>query len=218
MKFDRNTVIGFLVMAVLFFGYFYYTNLEQAQYRKTQAREKAIQDSIANVNKPKVDTAAVKPEAARRDTITNSIMAGQFPSAKNAAAQLVYAENEVFRIAFTTKGGQPEWVELKNIKNQDSGVVRLAGTDFDQISYMVNTGTAASNATPITDLLFNRIDSVKNADGSTTYSFATQSSDSTVTSSITHLYTIKKNDYMLDFSIQLNPANKLINGGVLNLS
>ncbi len=30
MNFDRNTVIGFVVLAALFFGYFYYNNKEQA--------------------------------------------------------------------------------------------------------------------------------------------------------------------------------------------
>ena len=52
MNFDRNTVLGFVILALLFFGYFYFTSKEQAAVRKN----KAIQDSIANVNKPKPDT------------------------------------------------------------------------------------------------------------------------------------------------------------------
>ena len=51
MNFDRNTVIGFVVLAALFFGYFFYTNQEQASYRKEQAKL----DSIANASKPKPD-------------------------------------------------------------------------------------------------------------------------------------------------------------------
>ena len=49
MNFDRNTVLGFVVLALLFFGYFWYTNKEQAASRLRQARI----DSIANANKPK---------------------------------------------------------------------------------------------------------------------------------------------------------------------
>ena len=49
MKFDRNTVIGFVVLAALFFGYFYYTNKEQATYKK----EKARIDSIAQCQQTK---------------------------------------------------------------------------------------------------------------------------------------------------------------------
>ena len=43
MNFDRNTVIGFVLLALLFFGFFYFTNQEQARVLKN----KAIQDSIA---------------------------------------------------------------------------------------------------------------------------------------------------------------------------
>ena len=216
MKFDRNTVIGFVVLAALFFGYFYYTNLEQAAYRKNKAREEFVQDSIANANRPKGDTSTARIDPARRDSVANAAEAGQFPSAKNAPEQLFFAENDVFRIAFTSKGGQPRWVELKKFKNQDSGLVRLAATDFDKINYMVNTGN--NTATPVTDLLFTKVDSTRNTDGSATYSFTSQSSDSNSVSSITHSYTIRKDDYMLDFGIQLNPADKLLTQGVMNLS
>ena len=216
MKFDRNTVIGFVVLAALFFGYFYYTNLEQAAYRKNKAREEFVQDSIANANRPKGDTSTARIDPARRDSVANAAEAGQFPSAKNAPEQLFFAENDVFRITFTSKGGQPRWVELKKFKNQDSGLVRLAATDFDKINYMVNTGN--NTATPVTDLLFTKVDSTRNTDGSATYSFTSQSSDSNSVSSITHSYTIRKDDYMLDFGIQLNPADKLLTQGVMNLS
>ena len=219
MNFDRNTVIGFIVLAALFFGYFYYTNQEQAAYRKNKAKEQAVLDSIANANRPKTDTNAVKFEAAKRDSVTNTVSAGQFPSAKNTTEQLFYAENNVFRIAFTSKGGQPKWVELKKFRNQDSGQVRLAASSFDQISYMVNTGTAQTpTATPVTDLLFSNIDSAKNADGSTTYRLSTSSADSAGTESITHVFTLRKDDYMIDFGVQLKPANKLLSQGVMNLT
>ena len=65
MKFDRNTVIGFVILAALFFGYFFYTNQEQTAYRKEQARL----DSIANANKPKPDTLAQKIDSAQADSI-----------------------------------------------------------------------------------------------------------------------------------------------------
>ena len=45
MKFDRNTVIGFVVLAGLFFGYFYFTNKQQAEFRKTKKLEKISHNS-----------------------------------------------------------------------------------------------------------------------------------------------------------------------------
>jgi YidC/Oxa1 family membrane protein insertase len=216
MKFDRNTVIGFVVLAALFFGYFYYNNQEQASFQKQKAEEQRIKDSIDAAKAPKIDPIAKQADSLKNDSITSQIKAGGFPVAKSAAEQLVYAENEVFKVAFTTHGGQPKWVELKNYKNQDSGLVKLAGTDFDKISYTVNTGDKTTDETA--NLLFSKIDSVKNADGSTTYSLSTQSNDSASAASITHQFTVKKNDYMIDFSVKMKGADKLLTGGTMNLS
>lgn len=216
MKFDRNTVIGFVVLAALFFGYFYYNNQEQAAFQKQKAEEQRIKDSIDAAKAPKIDPIAKQADSLKNDSITSQIKAGGFPVAKSAAEQLVYAENEVFKVAFTTHGGQPKWVELKNYKNQDSGLVKLAGTDFDKISYTVNTGDKTTDETA--NLLFSKIDSVKNADGSTTYSLSTQSNDSASAASITHQFTVKKNDYMIDFSVKMKGADKLLTGGTMNLS
>src|SRR5262245_852401 len=136
MKFDRNTIIGFVILAALFFGYFFYSNQEQAAYRKEQARL----DSIKNTNRPKVDTLAQKADSARADSANRAANAGGFQMAANCVEQLVTVSNEVFTVAFTNKGGQPKWIELRKYKNMDSGLVRLAATAFDKIGYLINTG------------------------------------------------------------------------------
>jgi len=211
MNFDRNTVIGFVVLAALFFGYFFYTNQEQASYRKKQA----IIDSIANANKPKPDTLAEKIDSARADTINKITNAGDFPNAAIGGEQIVEVNTDLFKIAFTNKGGQPKWVELKKFKNMDSGHVMLAASDFDKIGYSINTGAGKSAST--NDLYFQPGNVVKNSDGSTTVSFQLKSSDSSGSASIVHQYVIKPNDYMLDFDVQLNGADKLLTQGIMNL-
>ena len=72
MNFDRNTVLGFVVLALLFFGYFWYTNKEQATLRKQQARI----DSIANANKPKADTLTFRNDSVRIDSQNRISSAG----------------------------------------------------------------------------------------------------------------------------------------------
>jgi YidC/Oxa1 family membrane protein insertase len=212
MKFDRNTVIGFVVLAGLFFGYFFITNKEQQAYRK----DKAIQDSIALANQPKksADTTANRIDSVRRDSMQAQATAGNFHDARNGTEQIVYVRNELFTIALTNKGGQPKWVELHKFKNMDSGHVKLAASNFDNISYTVNTGKNSSDQ--VANFYFQQIDSVKNPDNSTTISF-TLSADSAAGTSIVHSYTIKPNDYMLDFNVKLNGADQLLTGGVMNL-
>lgn len=211
MKFDRNTVIGFVVLAALFFGYFYYTNKEQAAYK----REKARIDSIANASRPRPDTLAQKIDSARADTLDKIANAGDYQKAAIGTEKVLEVKNELFTIAFTNKGGQPKWIELAKYKNMDSGHVRLAAADFDKISYRINTGNNRSANTG--DLYFQPGKLVKNADGTQTISFELMASDSTA-APIVHQFVVKPNDYMLDFEVRLNNAEKLLTQGVMNLT
>ena len=212
MNFDRNTVIGFVVLAALFFGYFFYTNQEQASHRKEQAK----MDSVANANKPKPDILSQKIDSIKADSIGRVTNAGNFQSAANGIEQLTEVNTDLFKIVFTNKGGQPKWVELKKYKNMDSGHVKLATSEFDKIGYTINTGVGRTAST--SNLFFQTGEVRKNADGSTSVSFQLISSDSSGSASIVHQYVIKPSDYMLDFDVQLNGADKLLTQGVMNLN
>ncbi|HLO38848.1 MAG TPA: hypothetical protein VK173_10160, partial [Lacibacter sp.] len=63
MNFDRNTIIGFVVMMVLLFGYIFFT---QQQSGALEAEKKRIADSTAIVEaaKKKAADAQAKREAA----------------------------------------------------------------------------------------------------------------------------------------------------------
>src|SRR5688572_11052434 len=210
MNFDRNTVIGFVVLALLFFGYFYYTNKEQSTYRK----QKAFADSVANANKPRQDTLVQKIDSARIDSIAKVTSAGDFKSAADGTQDIFTISNSVFVIAFTNKGGQPKWVELKNFKNQEGKQVRLAASDFDRIDYGINT--AANQSARIASLYFNKGVVTTKPDSSQVVSF-TLAQDSTGPS-IVHQFVIRPNDYMIDFAVQMNGADKLLSQGVLNVT
>jgi len=210
MNFDRNTILGFLVLALLFLGYFYFTSKEQAEYRK----KKAIEDSIALASKPKPDTTAQKIDSTKTDSLKKITITGEFYNASDTAEQLTIAENSLLKVAFTNKGGQPKWVELKKFKNPDSGYVRLAASEFDQISYNINTGTNSSM--PVEDLFFSVGNKTINEKGDSVVTFTRSSSDSA--SVITHQFVLKPDDYMIDFNIDLKGTDKLLNQGIMNFS
>lgn len=214
MKFDRNTVIGFIVLAALFIGFFVITNNEQATYRKEQARL----DSIAAANRPKVDPVIAKADSMRADSMRQIVNSGSFLDTTHAQEEISFVENEVFKIAFTNKGAQPKWVELKKFKNMDSGHVKLANGIQNKISYKINTGAKEGEGSASTaELLFQPGVIAKNADGSTTISFTKASNDSANGASIVHQYTIRPNDYKMDLDIQLN-GSRLLTNGVMNLN
>ena len=208
MNFDRNTIIGFVVLAILFIGYFFYTTKEQQAYQQSKAK----QDSIANANTPRPDTLALKQDSVRTDSFQKITNTGAFAGADTGSERLTVVETGIMKIAFTNKGGQPRWVELKNFKAPDSTNVRLASSDFDKIIYSVNT--APNQTANVTDFYFSGGEVVKNKDGSQIITYQLQSAQNT---SIVHQFVIKPSNYMVDFNLKINGADQLLANNTINL-
>lgn len=216
MNFDRNTVIGFALLALLFFGFFYFNSKESARVQQA----KAIQDSIAKASqpKPKIDTSFQKNDTVITGTAQTIVPTTKFQKAATGTEKLDTIENELVRIAFTNKGGQVKWVELKNfnyIKEGDSAAtpVLLAATDFDKIDYKIKTDSGQVGN--ISDFYFTSAIS-KGADSSQIISY-TLSADSAGSRSITHEFVIKKKEYMVDFNMKFKGANAFLDNETLNL-
>jgi len=210
MNFDRNTVIGFIVLALLFVGYFWWTSKEQAAYRK----EKARQDSIANANKPKNDAVALKNEAGKRDSLAKITTGGAFQQAVFDSERTVSVKTDLMEITFSTRGGQPKKVELTKFNGPDSTPVKLASTDFDKIDYSINTG--ANSSSYVSELNFHLDTIITNPADKTHLVLFTLKPDN-AGPAIHHQYKLKDGDYMIDFAVQMEGADKLLTQGNLNL-
>jgi hypothetical protein len=113
MNFDRNTVIGFVLLALLFFGYFYLLNTEQSEMRQRQAREQFVRDSLAAAQAPALDTQKLVLDSARAVALERKAQAGSFTPATDSNARIYTLENKQVKVQFTTSGGQIQQVELK---------------------------------------------------------------------------------------------------------
>lgn len=214
MNFDRNTVIGFIILAILFFGFFWYNNQEQMKLKQAEI-EKARKDSIERaMNAPK-QVSPVRKDSLKPDSVLQPAVDSNrtFFQAASGQEQLVTLENEVLKIVFTNKGGQPKSVELKKFKSPDSTNVQLASTSFDKIDYRVNTGQNQSDS--ITHFYFSAGAPVKNADGSQSVSFSLDQGNG---QSIIHQYTMKPGNYMVDLNLNVNGAQQLFNNNTLLLN
>ena len=204
---DRNTVMGFVLLALLFFGYFYYTKQGQLTAERQQQH---IQDSL-NKLKPKVDTTlrmqASDSIAAKRD----SSIAG-IKQDSTGKEQLVTVENKVLKITFSNKGGQPKEILLKDFKTFNGKALILENGSFNNISYAINTGNNRTAQT--SDLLFTPSAVQTGADGSQVITFTLQTSNG---ESVQHEYIVKPDDYMLGFNIKMNGANQLVTANSINL-
>lgn len=208
MNFDRNTIIGFIVLAVLFAGYFFYTTKEQQAFQK----QKAKQDSIALASRPKPDAVVQQQDSLRTDSAARVSSAGGFSGAANGTEQLQTIGNDVLRITFTNKGGQPKGVELLHFKGPDSTNVKLAASSFDKLTYTINT--AANKAADITNFYFTA-GQVSAANGSQKIAYQLQSPEG---NTIIHEFSLKPGQYMVDFNIIINGVPQLLTGNTLNLT
>ena len=203
--FDKNTVIGFVLIGILMTGMFYFNSKSNNEYL---AQQKHIADSIAALQ-AKVDTAAQRLDSIKFSDEKKQEAGALFQQA--GAEQLTTVENNVVKITFSNKGGQPKTVELKKYTLNGQDVV-LQNGDFSKISYTVNSGD--NQVAQTTDLAFVTNPVVVNADKSQTISFTIKDSSG---KEITHQYIIRPDDYMIDFSIIMNGADRLLTQNTINL-
>lgn len=197
-------MIGFVLLAILLFAYLFYSSKNS---HELEARKQRYDDSVARVtalkqaeaNKQAAATAATAP---RDTTQIGKLLTGE--------EKTLTVENQVFRIVFSNKGGQPKSVRLKTYNTYANGPVELANDSTDKISYTVNTGSgnAATSAAPSADLYFSEGTVTRNADSSQTVSFQAQLANG---GTIIHQYTVRPDSYLLDFNIQFDGANRLFN-------
>ncbi len=199
MGMDRNTVIGFVLLGVLLFIYLF---LSTKGSHELEAQRKRAEDSIALV-KAKQEAAARVRDTAKTVVQVGPDTATGFNKAVRGVEQLTTIENEVIRVVFSNKGGQPVEVYLKQFNAYDSSSVKLIapGTE-NRLMYSINTGQ--NTTANISDLYFDSAQVVKNADGSQTVSYhlPTPAGESLV-----HQFTVRPNAYMVDWDVAIgNPG------------
>ncbi|MBI3883193.1 MAG: membrane protein insertase YidC, partial [Sphingobacteriales bacterium] len=205
---DRNTLIGFILIGALMVGMFYFNSKGNQAYLADQKR---IEDSIARFKKP-IDAITAKLDSLKYDSARKVQSAGAFQQSVNVAEQLTVVENNVLKITFTNKGGQPKQVELKNFKTAAGKPLILQEGAFNKLSYGINSGTNQTAQTA--DLSFVAAPEAQNADKSKSISFSIKDSTGR---EIVHQYTLRPDDYLIDFSIIMNGADRLVTKNTINL-
>ncbi|MCQ2135451.1 MAG: membrane protein insertase YidC [Bacteroidales bacterium] len=115
---DKNTVIGFILIGCILFGFSFYQN---HQYKK-QAAEQHRLDSLEQVRLDSLaaiaDTVKVlEGEQAVAAEQTASIYKDSlFAAANNAQGQILTIENDRLAVAFNTRGAQVHSVQIKDYK------------------------------------------------------------------------------------------------------
>jgi len=207
MGMDRNTLIGFILIGGLLITMFYFNSKNRLQY---EAAQKKISDSIALVTQSKKDASSTKKDSTKLNQNFSPSQTGGFPKADNNE-KLTTLENEVFKITFSNIGAQPRAIELKKFKKYDGSLVVLNQAEFNKINYRFNSSVNHTNA--VNEIAFNSLPVIVNQDNSQTISFEIQDSTG---KKITHEFTIRPNEYMIDFNIKINGADQLFSQHTIN--
>jgi YidC/Oxa1 family membrane protein insertase len=214
MKFDRNTVVGFIVLAILFFGYFYYNSKEQNRYLTEKRKQdevqrvkdstKRAQDSIANY-KNNLQPGTTQPVATAADS------AG-FQQATRGTEATTEVKTDLVNVIFTNRGGQIKAVELNRFKGPDGAGVKMGASDSDKVNYKV--AIAPNRTDYISNLYFSNAEKTETAD-STIVSYRLRSAEG---QEIVHRFVVKPNNYLIDFTISINGVQQLLGTNMLNLT
>lgn len=130
------------------------------------------------------------------------------------SAQTYTLQNDVVKISFSNKGGQPKSIELINFKRFDKAPVVLNQSAFNQINYKFNV--KPNQTLDISQLNFRALPIVTNRDGSQTITFELPIGSDSSGKKITHEFTLKKGEYMIDFNIKALGADQLFTQNNIN--
>jgi len=141
---DKNSVIGFVLIAAIFLGFTVFENKRAAKY----AEVKALQDSIALAQMPFDSSSVVSlGESSEGASVADNVTAPvykdsclQAASDVNSVPEMVVLENSKIRIQLTTKGAQPYSVKVKDYYNYDSTELYLFRPGQSEYSLRVYAG------------------------------------------------------------------------------
>jgi YidC/Oxa1 family membrane protein insertase len=213
---DKNTYIGLFIIAAVLFGWMYWSRPSE----KELARQKTVQDSIANIQqkqqeKAKMVAAAVKPEkkdssAATNDTASHasdSLAAihrmqsdlGVFYQATKGTVSTTVLENDFLKATVSTKGGKIESVELKNFKTSAGGPLILFAPDSTNFGLTLN---AYSRSISTDSLYFSVVGGGPVASKDSTV-LTMQLNTGNPAKYIQYIYSLKQGTYLLQCSIRV---------------
>lgn len=204
---DKNTIIGLGIIGLMLVGYSMMTKPQ----REAQMAERSRLDSIARVEQVRAMEAAQQVQAqlpsnesgttATTDSVTMEQLSGELGDFANAAKgtpESVVLENENVKLTFSTLGGRPYTVQLKKYQTHDSlplylfdGDSTIFALQFFADNRGINTGELYFHPT---------IEKLTGEEGRS-YQQLTMKMDISETVSISYIYRLFDDDYMLDFDM-----------------
>lgn len=229
---DKKTIIGVVVVAVLFLGFAYVSNEQQEKYQKEMAAWQAAQDSLAALNRPvtPIDTAATQAvvSSAETDSLQTGVQQRQaelfgenLAAAQEAAGESFSVENDVMMVSFSTRGGQVTGVTLKDYtryapKGQRDELIELFAPESARFNMQFYLRNASQQTVPVNtmDYTFRTEPVTRTDDGAQRVILSLPVGDDAAVQYEYLVYDTKapNRDYLVDFKVRMvNMASQMAN-------
>ena len=197
---DKNTLIGFLLIGLIFVGFSYYTRPSAEQI----AAQKRYNDSISAVNAQQQleiieieKQKSLQSDTTNLTTLSDSIREsrlqntyGEFSQAAEGEEAFITLENELLEVVLTSKGGRVYSARLKKYTDKEEQSLILF--DGNESEFGTTLITANNRIVNTKDFYF---EPLKDSNKVTMRLKAGESS------SLDFVYTLEPNDYMFRFEI-----------------
>jgi len=207
---DRNTIIGFALIALLVIGYTIYTTPSQKEVEKQKhiqdsltlvAQQKHIADSLAALQPNNTATASTQQISAADMKAMQSI----FPDTMQKEQEFTIS-NELLSLTLSNRGGKIVSVELKQYKTYDGKPLVLFTPQNTSFNYVFYVGNSAVQTNQLLFKPEGNSFSVSGKDSNSIVFRAYTSPDHY----IEQRYTLKGNSYMLGYKFSLHGMDSLI--------
>jgi len=224
---NRNSIIGFVLIFAILIGYYLITSPSKEELADRQRKQdsmimaRRVQDSLAIVRQIELASQKALEDTLAQQAGTPAIAGtsqieelkdkyGIFARAATGEKKVYYIENDLLKIGISSYGGKIVYVELKEYKTWDGLPLLLMDADTNSFGFTF----FANNRTIHTgDFYFqpyragaNEAPDVVSVTGDEEITFAMRlyaTADTAFDPNryIEYLYTLKGQDYMLDFNV-----------------
>lgn len=216
---DRNTIIGFLLIAVIVIGF----SLLNRPSEEEVARQRRYNDSIALVQQARIEAEAAVREANKalmatqsetvaEDEIQSKLADAFGPLSTSAIGndEFYTLENEKLRVVLSSKGGRVYSAELKDYRTHDSLPLFL----FDGNESLMNFTLITNNNRVVQskDLYFTPVSGIE-TDENGSQTIIMRLNTAVEDAYLDMAYTLPADDYMLRFSFIPHNMNMVVPAG-----
>ncbi len=217
---DKNSIIGLFLIAGILIVYSIFTSPSEEEKAERQRlidsisqveRQRAIEDAQREIDQTQTDVPQQNEETAVADSvkqIQRQQQFGSFAAAAEGDRQFITLENNLVKIKFSTLGGKPYSVELKEYKQYDGDPLILFTGDSTifGLNFFAQNRSISTN-----DLYFTPVQATQNLTvgqgGEKNVAFRLYAGNNRY---IEYIYTLAHDKYMLDFDMNFVGINDII--------